>query len=336
MFVFGLTWMERSFTSSRTARRTRDGIYLSALIILVGSVPLADWAVAQDKAPQLSEAVREVVGITGPHKEATLAAVHPGRIARIASPEGSVVEEGKLVFALDDGVQQAAVRMAGSKAETTLDVELAQARWERAQNDLDRLLKLHGNENATSKELNDARSEARITRLEYELARFAHGQLALAYQREQELLDQYHARAPFTGYVAEHLKHEGESVEESEGVIRLVQVDPLKVLVDCPLTLAPSIREGDRVRVRPLDTRWDPRWGSVVLASRVADGASQTFKVKLTVPNEDAAWMSGLKVMVEFPEDNGSDATVSSRAPQPTMSSKITGPEKKDGDGAVR
>ena len=303
-----------------------------ALTLSIVAASLAIPSAAQADQPSATAEHRSIIGITGPQREATLAAVQPGRIARIAAPEGSVVEEGSLVFALEDGVQQARVEMAKSAAESTLEVELAEAKWERAQRDLDRLVRLHGSESASSKELNDARSDARIARLEHELAKFAHDQAALAFRREREALDQYYARAPFTGYVVEHLKHDGESVEESEGVVRLVQVDPLQVLVDCPLALAPFVRTGERIHVRPFDADCDARWGTVVLASRVADGASQTFKVKLTVPNGDAAWMSGLKVVVEFPHRNASEVGVSSRAPQPTLSSKITpGDEHTDG-----
>ena len=40
--------------------------------------------------------------------------------------------------------------------------------------------------------------------------------------------------------------------------------------------------------------------GEVLLASRIADGASQTFKVKLSVGNADLGWIAGMKVVVEF------------------------------------
>lgn len=267
------------------------------LVFIIGSAPTVVGQTQDDKP---GREAHTVVGITAPYREATLAAVQPGRIAQMSAAEGATVQQGELVFALEDGVQRARAEMAEATAESTLDIELAQARQEQAQRDLNRLLKLHGDDDASSKELNDARSAATIARLEYELAKFAHAQAARAHQRELELLEQYHARAPFAGYVVEHLKHVGEAVEESEGVVTLVQLDPLQVLLDCPLSLAPSIQAGAQVTLRPFDTQWSPRQGTVVLANRVADGASQTFRVKVTVPNEDSGWVSGLKVAVEF------------------------------------
>ena len=281
--------------------------------LLLALISVSAQGAGPEDMQELGARSFEVVGITSPYREATLSVVQPGRIEQIKASEGSMIAEGSPVFALEAGVQRARTELARGNAESMLEVELAKAHLDRAERDLERLQRLHGNDDASSKELADARSAARIARLDYELAKFAHGQAALAYQREKELLDQFLIRAPFHGYVAEHLKHPGEAVEEGEGVIRLVQIDPLQVLTDCPLALAGSVKAGDRVRVRPAEGQWPALWGTVILASRVADGASQTFKVKLTVPNEDAAWMAGLKVMVKFP--NPSASTVGSPLP---------------------
>ena len=80
----------------------------------------------------------------------------------------------------------------------------------------------------------------------------------------------------------------------------LVQLDTLRVLVDCPLALEQSVLLGDAVSVRLGETPGEQRVGTVVLVSRVADGASQTFRIKLTVDNADGAWVAGAKVSVVF------------------------------------
>lgn len=256
-----------------------------------------------------------LIGITTPFREVTLAAVHPGRIARIQAEEGTFVAAGDTIFELVDDMQRARTAMAKGKADSTLPVELAQAVWDRDRHRLDRLVRLHGDSNASSKELDDARSAEAIARIEYALAKFEQTQAQLAYEREKAFLDEYRAIAPFGGYVVEHLSRIGETVDESEGVVKLVQLDPLLVSLDCPVAAALSLSPGDRVRVRPADGRWTPRLGTVVVASRVADGASQTFKVKLTVPNADGEWMSGLKVSVAILPDVAPASSVSSRAP---------------------
>ncbi len=253
-------------------------------------------------------ALFKVTGMMVPNQEALLASVFPARIVEIRAAEGSIIPKAELVVVLDDTVQKARTRIARAASESTLDLALARTDWEKAKHDLHRLVNLSGHDSASSKELADAKVEAQVRSIEYELALFDHDQARRVYQREQAILDQHHVRAPFTGYIAQHLKTPGETVDQLEGVVRLVQLDPLLVCLDCPVALAHLIGAGDQVLVRPVDPNWGPRRGIVSLASRVVDGASQTFKVKITVNNGDGAWMAGLKVEVEFHQKKGSRA----------------------------
>lgn len=244
-----------------------------------------------------------MIGITTPNRQATISAVEPGRLTWLAAEEGEFVAAGAMVFRLEDGVQQARARIARSEAESSLPVELAQTRWEHAQREQAWFENLFGDDSASSKELMDARANAQIAHLEYQRALHARTQAQLAQEREEQSLRLRHAFAPFDGYVARRLKEVGETVNENEGVITLVQLDPLLVTVDCPLELASRVRLGAPAVVRPVDAYWPPRTGKVIFVSRVADGASQTFRVKLQVDNADEQWMSGLKVAVEFRAD---------------------------------
>ncbi len=242
----------------------------------------------------------QVVGMTAPYETATLASVQPARIAQIKLPEGSPVRRGELVVNLDESVQAARTELAKATSQTTLNMDHARAKWEHARRDLDRLMKLHGNEQASSKELSDAVAAEQITRIEYDLAHFNQAQALRAFEREQAALEEFRLRSPFDGYVAQHHKHVAETVNELEGIVTLVQFNPLKVITDCPVELASRIHAGDRFWVRPADSQWAARVGTVILASRVVDAGSQTFKVKLAVDNADAQWMSGMKVVVDF------------------------------------
>ena len=109
--------------------------------------------------------------------------------------------------------------------------------------------------------------------------------------------------APFDGYGARILKHIGEPVNEREGIIDLAELDPIEVVLDCPLNRSGNVKMRDTVVLRPLDSRWDERRGEVVLASKVADSASQTFRVRISVPNPDLDWISGLQVHVVLPTE---------------------------------
>ena len=275
-------------------------------ILLVLAIAAATYAgeSASTPAPRPGPEEFKVVGITAPSKTARLAAVLPARIAQIPAAEGSVVHQGDVVVKLDDSVQRARTEIARAAAESVAEVELAGLRWDHARREQERLTRLHGDDHASSKELADAHTDAEMKRLELGQARFEHEQAVRVFERERKQWDEFFLRAPFTGYVAEHLKQAGESVDQLEGIVVLTQLDPLHAVVDCPVVLAPFVGPGDRAEVRPVDSRWPPRTGTVVLASRVADGASQTFKVKVSVPNEDRRWLAGLKVVVDFATDH--------------------------------
>jgi len=250
-----------------------------------------------------------VIGMTAASKKTTLAAVLPARIASIESAEGSVVSEGEVVVVLDDGVQRVRMEYARSAAASLAEVNLTRVRWEHGKREWDRLVKLRGDDYASSKELSDAYAHSEVARLEHALAKQQNRQAKLVFERERRQLEEFVIHAPFTGYVSQHLKEVGETVDQLEGIVTIVQLDPLEVNVDCPLWFAPYVNVGDRVAVEPSDVQSPVRSGVVVLANRVADAASQTFQVTIELPNAGLEWFAGLKVNIRFGAEGQSQLT---------------------------
>ncbi|UCG15471.1 MAG: efflux RND transporter periplasmic adaptor subunit [Phycisphaerales bacterium] len=244
-----------------------------------------------------------VVGFTAPFRKATLATLQQGRIRRFAVDEGQMVARGDTLVELDDAVQRALTEIARLEAESDLRVELARVEMKRAQEELDRVSRLSSDAMASAKEMSEARAEADAARLSFGLSKLEHEEAVQDYKMHREILAQLAVHAPFAGYVSAHLKELGETVEEREGIIDLVQLDPLLISVDCPLELMRSVQLDKKVEIRPVDSAWRPRVGTVTFINRVADAASQTFKVKLHVPNKDLRWISGLKVEVHLGRD---------------------------------
>ncbi len=266
--------------------------------------------------------VETITGITLPYQEVSLGPVAKGRIARVAVSEGQTVRKGDLLAGLDDGVQQARTVIAKIRAENNVEVQLAETRKRAAEIDLDHVSGLHKKNAASKKELQDTEVMAELRALEREQAKLEHELAVETYRLEQLRLEDMRVYAPFNGYVVELIKRVGETVDELESVIKLAQLHPLTVAIDCPMQLAHRVRLGDTAVVKPDDARWPTREGKVTLTSRVGDAGSQTFKVKLTVPNEDLGWISGLRVRVEF---QGSEAKAAT-----------TRPSKPEGDASAR
>jgi RND family efflux transporter MFP subunit len=275
--------------------------------VFAQSVPTAQAAPIDAASSQ--PASSWVTGITVPRQVAVLASVQLQRITRIAVTEGQEVRKGDALVVFYEDVQRARTEIARATAETMLDIDLARERMEQAGREFERLTKLSGGNFASPKEVSDAQAQAAITRLEHEIATFRHAQAVREYEREKHLLDQLTIRSPFDGFVTEVTKHVGETVQEGEKIVTVAQLDPVEVTVDCPLQLAHSVRLGQKVRVEPVETRWPAREGEIVFANRVADPASQTFKVKLVVPNQGGEWITGVKVRVGFSQAYARRAT---------------------------
>ncbi len=244
-----------------------------------------------------------VVGFTAPLETVTLAALQPGRISEMPAAEGEQIEAGQPAVHLDDTVQRQRLKIAKAQAESTIEVDLARVRKEHAAREFERIESLVASSAASPKELSDARAEVQAADLEYQQACFKHAQDVLEFGLQEALCDQMHIRAPFTGYVSAHLKKTGDSVEEREGILSLVQLDPLLVAIDCPIELAPRVRRGQTVNIVPFDAGQPVRYGEIFFVNRVADPASQTFKVKIKVSNADLAWMAGMRVRVVLRAD---------------------------------
>lgn len=297
---------ERRATRAQRALHLLDAVSaLTVMAIAVASVSAQTPGTERDvnalSVRGTSTASDEpLVGVTTPSKRVTLAAVMPARIAAIRADEGAAVTAGDVLIELDDAVQRARTAIAKAAARTTIGVELAKAEWDHTRRDLVRLERLRDDSSASTKELNDARSLEIRRRLEYDLAVFTHEQAVRAYEREQALLEEHRIRVPFSGYVIEHLKHAGETVDPLEGIATMVQLDPLLVTVDCPLERAGTIAVGSLATLTPMGIVRGPRIGRVTRVSRVADAGSQTFRVKIEVENDDDAWIAGMKVAVQL------------------------------------
>lgn len=277
-----------------------------ALASIVGNPP--GWAddpgAADALTPPASENADSVIGFTSPIRMVTLAALQPGRIGELPADEGQRIEAGEPAIHLEDSVQRRRLELAEAAANSTLEVDLARLRLEHAKRELERIEGLSSVSSVSAKELSDARTAAAATELELAQAEFKHDQAQRELDLQRAMFEQMHVCAPFSGYVAARLKQEGDSVEDREGVLTLVQLDPLVVAIDCPLEFAARVARGRSVAVEPIDGGGSARGGEVFFVSRVADPASQTFKVKIRVANADASWMAGMRVNIRLDQDS--------------------------------
>jgi multidrug efflux pump subunit AcrA (membrane-fusion protein) len=106
-------------------------------------------------------------------------------------------------------------------------------------------------------------------------------------------------RSPITGVVVDRYLSVGERVEEKP-VYRVAMVNPLRVEVVLPSSLYGSVRLDMPVSVTPDFPGAAARVAKVTLVDQVVDGASNTFRVRLELPNPDPPLPAGLRCKADL------------------------------------
>jgi RND family efflux transporter MFP subunit len=222
-----------------------------------------------------------------------------GIIQRIHVERSDFVEAGQLLVELESEVERAAVRVASERAAMDERILSSEASAMLGKRKRDRVAKLFQEDTLSLDLREEVETEAKVAQLELEEAR-AEKRLA-ALQREEALavLERRSIHSPLSGVVVERMMSPGERVED-EPILKIAQIDPLRVEVILPSALFGTIEVGMRAAVEPEFPGDTVHVASVSIVDRVIDAASGTFGARLELPNPDYAIPGGLHCQVRF------------------------------------
>lgn len=234
-----------------------------------------------------------------PDKVAELGAPRIGILDKVVVERGDTIKAGQVVAYLKADVERAALNVARVRSQAEADLAAAKANLELAQSKLARSQHLVDVGFISKEALDQARAEERIAKnrvLQAEEAqRMTQQELALSNSQ----LAQHVIRAPFEGVVMDRFRTEGERVER-EAVVKIAKINPLRVEVVMPSSAYGHVQVGHQVSVRTDITGEQALNAKVVLVDRVLDAASDTFRVRLSLPNPGNGIPAGLRCMAEF------------------------------------
>jgi RND family efflux transporter MFP subunit len=150
-----------------------------------------------------------------------------------------------------------------------------------------------------------------------ESQRQAKHELALANAQ----MNQRTIRSPLSGVVVEKYLSEGERVEE-KAVVKVATIDPLRVEVIVPSSYFSKIKTGMVATVKPDMAEAEARPATVIVVDRVIDAASNSFRVRLELPNPDNALPPGLRCKLDFEPVPTADNAAAKPAPAVTPPTK--------------
>lgn len=203
-----------------------------------------------------------------------------GLIESINVEEGDRVTKGQLLAVIDAKRQR-------------YDLARSQAEVEIIQQELNRLKKM------SNKEFISADSMAK---LEYNLqAAIAKRDLA-ALQVEESMV-----RSPIDGVVAKRFVKQGNMAKEFDDLFYVVNQDELYGIVHLPEIQLNSLRLGQDAQLFINKQSENSIDAKVLRISPIVDAQSGTFKVTLSVPNQDAKLKAGMFTRVELRYDTHTD-----------------------------
>lgn len=283
-----------------------------------GTVAVAQSAPAAPAVPQ----AKALGCLIEPFSVADVGSQVIGVIQSVHVERGDYVRKGQLIAQLRSDIERAALAVAESRMRADAEVAAAAAASTLARQKLVRSIDLAKREFISPQALDQARAEAEVADQKLEQAREQKRVWAREHELAQAQLAVRQIVSPVDGVIAERYMSAGERVEE-KAIVRVATIDPLRVEIVLPAALFGTMRVGDEISVLPEIPNAAPRKGKVVLVDQLVDGPSNTFRVRLELPNPGRVLPAGLRCKADLAQSAARGAAASSdrAAPLPASAS---------------
>ncbi len=289
------------------ARHGVTGILLrmSKPCLVIMGISGAPHAVAQTD-------LREFDCVIEPHVVVEVSSATEGVIEKLHVDRNDLVSKGQMLAELNSGVEKANLELALARAEITSEVEYWQADLGLNTRKKRRVEELYQRKAVSVHERDEVVTNAKLAGLQLRQARDKQRLAELDLKKAKEALALRSVRSPVTGVVVERFKSPGEFVYDQQPLLKLAQLDPLRVEIIAPLQAYGSIRPGMRAEVMPESPVEGTYMATVTNVDQVVDAASGTFGVRLNLPNPEHKLPAGLKCRVRIlPNQPGLEMTLS-------------------------
>lgn len=212
---------------------------------------------------------------------------------------GDLVTAGQPIAHLNRAVEQATVELAQARAESMAEIEELRESLAFAQRERERIDQLGTAKAVSFTEQDKATTDARRAELQLQQALERQRIAELELARARRVLENRTVLSPVDGVVMERLMSPGESTE-NRPIVKLAKVDPLNVEIIVPVAHFGAIGVGMRAEITPRYPGALAHVATVTVVDRVVDAASDTFGVRLLLPNPDHAIPGGVRCAVRF------------------------------------
>jgi RND family efflux transporter MFP subunit len=298
----------------------RPACCVAAALFFSASIAVADELPFDTVVAEVANAPLERVydGTVEAVNQATMSAQTAGRIAEVFYDVDDYVEPGDPIVRFTDVEQQSALRQAKASLEEAL------ARRKQADAEFSRAEGLFQSGSSSQREYDQA-----LAARDAAVARVTAARSAVETAEQQ--LEYTLVRAPYAGIVTERHVEVGEAVSVGQPLMSGLSLEALRVVVNLPQQVAAKVREHDTAYVLTDEGRVE---ADNVTIFPFADSASNTFTVRVELPQGQFALYPGMFVKVAFIIGDAQRLLVPTNAL--LRRSEVTGLYVVDGDGTVR
>ncbi len=253
-------------------------------------LPLSSWASTFDCLIEPTQTVELASPVTG-------------LLDKVNVKRGDRISKGQVLALLESRAEQASTDLARYKADQTGPTRAAESKIEFGKRKFNRRKSMAAEKLMAVQESDDAEAELRLAESELQVATDNRELAKIEFRQQSSLLNLRTIRSPFNGVVVDQMLYPGEVVEpggNKKAILKVAQIDPLRIHVILPKEVFGRVTEGMSVEVTPEIPAKSKYVAKVRTIDRLVNAASGTFVVFLEMPNPKLDVPAGVKCKAAF------------------------------------
>lgn len=222
-----------------------------------------------------------------------------GILQELLVSRGDMVKEGQPIARLNRDVEKATVDLSKARAELKAEIQELEETLAFARRESKRIDQLSSAKAISFTEKDKATTDATRAQLRLQQALERRTIAGLELERARRLLENRTVRSPVEGVVVERMMSPGESAE-NRPIVKIAKIDPLNVEIIVPVDYFGAIGVAMQAEVTPRYPSASVQTATVTVVDRVVDAASDTFGVRLLLPNPSFEIPGGVRCGIRF------------------------------------
>lgn len=241
-----------------------------------------------------------------------------GVLQELLVNKGDHVTKGQAVAQLEASVELAKVKQAKFEAGNASEINNRKAQLDFALRNRERFQDLYQKGSLSKAEKDKAETEVTLAQTQLAKAVEQKKAAALTLELAQAQLALKTIRSPIDGIVIDRYAAIGESVSD-RAIMKLAQVDPLRVELVAPTEYFGLIEQGMQVQIRTERPANKTVTATVTIVDQLIDPASGSFSVRMSLPNPEDKLIGGVNCVAEFGFETPPLSTTSPAAASETI-----------------